>query len=58
MIVLGRATTITYYIPLRGEQIEWGALKAFRVDKEQIVLEYERPTPASPESSPKSQSTE
>jgi hypothetical protein len=51
MSVIGYREKIVYYIPLKGEQIEWGALRSIEMNDDRILVTFERkPLPTPPDS--------
>jgi len=55
MSVIGYREKIVYYIPLKGEQIEWGVLRSIEMNDDRILVTFDRKTP--PEESPDSELT-
>ena len=48
MSVVGYTEKIVYYIPLKGEQVEWGNMRSIDMNDDRILVTFDRKPPQTP----------
>lgn len=48
MSVVGYKEKIVYYIPLKGEQVEWGNMRSIEMNDDRILVTFDRKPPSTP----------
>lgn len=46
--MVGYTEKIVYYIPLKGEQVEWGNMRSIDMNDDRILVTFDRKPPQTP----------